>query len=45
MLEKARELIVSELAASSLLCPKKISQRLDHILADSLKVLKADREF
>ena len=45
MLEKARELIVSELAASSLLCPKKISQRLDHILANSLRVLKDDREF
>ncbi|MDD8020232.1 MAG: CarD family transcriptional regulator [Acidobacteriota bacterium] len=45
MLEKARVLIVSELSASSLSCPKKISQRLDHILADNLKELKSGREF
>jgi CarD family transcriptional regulator len=45
MLEKARDLIVSELAASSLSCPEKISQRLDHILSSSLKELKEGREF
>ena len=45
MLEKARELIVSELSVSSLISPEKISQRLDQILAHSLKELKADREF
>lgn len=40
MLEKSRELIVSELAASSGLHPDKISAKLNHCLAGCLKDLK-----
>ncbi|MBC7348625.1 MAG: hypothetical protein H5U05_01475 [Candidatus Aminicenantes bacterium] len=40
MLEKSRELIISELAASSCLSPDKISARLDQCLTSCLKDLK-----
>lgn len=44
MLEKARELIITELAASSCSSPEKISSRLDHCLASWLKELKIEPE-
>ncbi|MCI4444814.1 MAG: hypothetical protein JHC32_02175 [Candidatus Aminicenantes bacterium] len=37
MMEKARELIISELSASSCFSPQKISSRLDHVLLGCLK--------
>ncbi|MGB4704181.1 MAG: CarD family transcriptional regulator [Candidatus Saccharicenans sp.] len=40
MLEKSRELIISELAASSGLSPEKINEKLDRCLASCLKNLK-----
>lgn len=41
MLEKSRELIICELAASSGLHPSKISAKLDQCLAGCLKDLKS----
>ena len=45
MMEKARDLIISELAASSCSSPKKISVKLDQSLLSSLKALKIGSEF
>jgi len=45
MLEKARDLIISELAASSCSSPEKISAKLNQSLSSCLKDLKVGSEF